>query len=274
MNRLPLRERRPGAPLARILWFESIRILTRAIFRVVYRPIVIDAHRVPTKGPLLIAANHQSYLDPPLVGDYPARQCAFVARAGLFKVPIFAPLIRSLDATPIKESGNDRGAIMTVLELLKNGQAVVIFPEGSRSTDGAMHQFKRGLALLVKMGKVPVVPAALEGCYDCFPPGGRPRFFWRGPRVALQFGDPISYEEFMKDGPDAGLQHVEREVDRMRLNLRSLLRARNSDHFPANTAGDGAVTPDAPTARPEAAAEPLPEKRSASPSAGESRTGS
>ncbi len=274
MSRLPIRELQPNAPLVRILWHELARRVTRWIIRVFYRPIIIDRENVPHHGAMLIAANHQSYLDPPLVGDYPIRQTAFVARAGLFKVPVLGWCLKTWNSTPIKESGNDKAAILEVLSRLKDGHAVVIFPEGRRCKDGAMHPFKRGLSLLVKMGKVPVVPVAVEGCFDCFPPGHAPRFYWRGPRVAIKYGKPLSYEELMKDGPDGALLHVEREIDRMRLELRALLRSKNVDYFPPAGPGDQPVRRDAPPSRRRSTAEPSPEMQDASPSEGESQTDS
>jgi 1-acyl-sn-glycerol-3-phosphate acyltransferase len=238
--------------MGRILWYEFCRWLTRAVYRLLYRPIIIDPHNVPHQGPCLLVANHQSYLDPPLVGIYAVRHPNYIARSGLFKNALFARLIASLNATPVKEEGSDAAAIKEVLRRLADGNAVVIFPEGSRTPDGALHEFKRGVALLVKKAKCPVVPVALEGCFDAFPRGSGPRFFWRGPRFAVRYGPAIALDDLLRDGPDATLRLLEKQIEAMRLDLRARLRAANVDVYPANGPGDQARRSGLHTVRPEA----------------------
>lgn len=274
MTRLPLSKRRPHPNLIRAIWYEMARKFCGILTWIFYRPIVIGSENVPHFGPVLIAANHQSYLDPPLVCFYYQRQSAFIARAGLFKNKIFGTMLRTLNSTPIKEQGGDTAAIKEVLRRLGEGWPVVIFPEGSRCFDGAMQPFKRGISLLVKMSRAPVVPAAIEGCFDCFPRNGSPRFYWRGPRIALKYGTPIPYEELMKDGPDAALARVQNEIDAMRLELRALLRSKNADHFPPAGPGDEPVRRSDPPRAPEGRAEPAQAKPIASASADASQTDS
>lgn len=233
---MPLRLRQPGAGLGRILWYEFCRWFIRCIYRVFYSPIISGAENVPSVGPVLLAANHQSYIDPPFVCLYIPRHTSFVARAGLFKFKMLGWLIGSLNATPIKEEGGDGAAIKEVLRRLSQGHAVVIFPEGSRTLDGSMDGFKRGVSLLVKKAKCPVVPVGLEGCFDAFPRGEHPRVW--GKRIGLKYGLPISPEELMKDGPEAGLQRLAREVDSLRLALRAEMRGKTGGTFPAKGPGD------------------------------------
>lgn len=209
----------------------------RLLYRVLYRPIVSGQHQVPTKGPVLLAANHQSYIDPPFVCLYISRHTSFVARAGLFKSKIMGLLISSLNALPIAESGGDAAAIKEVLRRLAKGHAVIIFPEGSRTKDGAMDEFKRGVALLVKKAKCPVVPIALEGCFDAFPRGQHPRVF--GQRIGLRYGKPIDADELMKDGADAGLRRLAKEVDDLRLALRAEMREKTGGKIPPAGPADG-----------------------------------
>jgi 1-acyl-sn-glycerol-3-phosphate acyltransferase len=219
------------------LIYLTIRCIARLIFKTIYRCKTIDKGLVPHTGPLLVAANHQSYLDPPLVGGMADREMHFVARSGLFSFGPFGWIIRQLNSVPIKEEAGDLGAIKEIVRRLEMGNAVVIFPEGSRCPDGAMHEFKRGVALLVKRAKCPVVPAAVEGCFDAWPRGSAPRVF--GKRIAVKYGRPIPYEELMQNGPDAALERLASEIDRMRLELRAMLRKETSDRFPPRGPGDG-----------------------------------
>ena len=177
------------------------------------------AARVPAAGPLLIAANHESYLDPPLVGSFlHTRQISYIARAGLFKFKPLAWLITALNSISLKEDSGDAAAIREILRRLERGDAVLIFPEGSRSPDGEMQEFKRGVALLVKKARCPVLPVAVDGCFDAWPRHRKlPRIFHR---VGVLYGEPIPYDELMKDGPDAALERLHAEVATLLEELR------------------------------------------------------
>jgi 1-acyl-sn-glycerol-3-phosphate acyltransferase len=237
------------------LIYLTVRSLSRLIFRTIYRCKTIDKGLVPHTGPLLVAANHQSYIDPPLVGGMSDREMHFVARSGLFSFGPFGWLIRQLNSVPLKEESGDLGAIKEIVRRLEMGNAVVIFPEGSRCPDGAMHEFKRGVALLVKRAKCPVVPAAVEGCFDAWPRGGLPRIF--GKRIAVKYGRPIPYEELMQHGADAALERLANEIDRMRLELRAMLRKDTNDRFPPRGPGDGPRIKDSESASsPDAGGSP------------------
>ncbi len=225
----------------RILFYAAARSLAISVMLLLYRCRAYEAHRVPRIGPVLLAANHQSYLDPPLVGGFcGSRHASFVARAGLFAAGWFGGLLRLLNSIPIEEAGGDARAIKETLRRLALGHAVVIFPEGSRSPDGAMRKFKRGVALLMKKSSCPVVPVAVEGCFDAWPRGSAPRVFGR--RIAVMYGDPIPHDELLKDGPDAALRRLEREIDAMRLVLRERLRERTAGRCPEAGPADGPFT--------------------------------
>ncbi|MCC6677195.1 MAG: 1-acyl-sn-glycerol-3-phosphate acyltransferase [Phycisphaerales bacterium] len=207
-----LRAKRPGATLFQLLFYEFIRTAAALLFILCYRARAYHASRIPVAGPLLLAANHESYLDPPLVGSFlHTRQISYIARSGLFKFRPLGWLISTLNSISLKEDSGDAAAIREIIRRLEHGDAVLIFPEGARSPDGAMQEFKRGIALLVKKARCPVVPIAVEGCYDAWPRDRKvPRLFRR--RVGVLFGNPIPYDELMKDGPDAALQRLHAEV--------------------------------------------------------------
>jgi 1-acyl-sn-glycerol-3-phosphate acyltransferase len=236
------RAKHPGTPLTAMLFYEFIRWLTWRLFRLIYRARAYGHGRIPREGAVLLVSNHQSYLDPPAVGSaVSCRHLDFIARIGLFDSKLFAGLITALNSLPIKEEGGDTAAIKEVLRRLDDGRAVLIFPEGTRSEDGAMHEFKRGAAVLVKRSRCPVLPVAVEGCYDAWPRGRR-RPKLRGARVAVAFGHPIEHDDLMSGSADEALTRLEREVDRMRRALRAKLRRSSDGRFPARGPGDAPVT--------------------------------
>ena len=235
------RQRNPGASIPAIIFYECVRTSAMLLLVLLYRARTFHRERVPATGPVLIAANHQSFLDPPLVGGMAIqRQTSFVARAGLFKFKPFAKLISALNSVPMNDEEGDLGAIKIILKRLAGGHSVVIFPEGSRTDTGAMQPFKRGVALLVKRAKCPVVPAAVEGCFDAWP-NFRPLPKLFGQRIAVMYGQPIPYDELMKDGAEAALARLAREIEAMRMELRAWLREETGGSFPKAGLGDMAA---------------------------------
>lgn len=233
-----LRNKAPGSGVPRIVVYEICCVFLRAMFRWCFRTTLIDIQNVPASGSLLIAANHQSFLDPPLVGCFVmSRHFDFIARSGLFKFAPFAWLITCVNSIPIREDQGDSAAIKEAIRRLDAGRAVTIFPEGSRTPDGQMHEFKRGVALLVKKARCPVIPVALEGVFDAWPRSKSfPKLF--SGRILVKYGKPIPYDELMKDGADAALARLHAEIDVMRLDLRIRLREMTGGRIPAPGPGD------------------------------------
>jgi 1-acyl-sn-glycerol-3-phosphate acyltransferase len=120
-------------------------------------------------GPALIVANHQSFLDPLIIGLVARRPLVYLARKTLFDNPLFGALIRSLNAVPIDQEGIGKEGIRVVLEQLKLGKAVVVFPEGERTLTGHMLPLKPGILLLIKRTRAPIIPVGISGAYDAWP---------------------------------------------------------------------------------------------------------
>mgnify|MGYP001313214029 CR=1 FL=1 len=179
----------------------------------------LGVNRVPRTGPLLVVSNHQSYLDSVAVGTalYP-RVATHLARAGLFKKRAFASLILTFNAVPLREEEGDLGAMRLVIDRLKLGDAVIIYPEGSRTADGEVHSFKRGATLIAKRSNCAVLPVAIDGGFRIWPRSrSRPRIFCGPLRVLI--GKPIAAQDLLADGPDAGLARLEAEVRRLHERL-------------------------------------------------------
>jgi 1-acyl-sn-glycerol-3-phosphate acyltransferase len=124
---------------------------------------------VPADGPALLIANHQSFLDPILVGLCTRRHLYFLARKTLFRRPLFAALMRTLNAVPIDQEGVGKEGLKTILGELQKGHAVVVFPEGERTADGIVHALKPGIALLIKRVQAPIVPIGIAGAFTAWP---------------------------------------------------------------------------------------------------------
>ncbi len=182
--------------------------------------------RVPLKGPILVVSNHQSYLDSVAVGTalYP-RVATHLARSGLFKFSPFAGLIRAFNAVSIKEEEGDLGAIRTVIDRLRLGDAVIIYPEGSRTDNGEVQPFRRGATLIAKKSGCTVLPVAIDGAFNAWPRSRKaPRLFGylAGRRVQVLIGEPIAAHELLRDGQDAALARLEQEVRALHASLRAM----------------------------------------------------
>jgi 1-acyl-sn-glycerol-3-phosphate acyltransferase len=150
-------------------WYDFWYYLNPILFTLGFSLRTEGSGRVPRRGPLLILANHQSFFDPMLLGVITPRHLCYLARKTLFHPPWFGWLLRSLNAFPVDQEGVAKEGMRTVLAQLAKGQAVVVFPEGTRTEDGKMSPLKPGIQLLLKRAPVPVVPVGIAGAFDALP---------------------------------------------------------------------------------------------------------
>jgi 1-acyl-sn-glycerol-3-phosphate acyltransferase len=168
--------------------YRNIRALVRILFRVVGSWRVEGRDNVPDKGALLLAPNHISLLDPPLVGCALRRSAYFMAKAELFEKPFLRWLCRGLQAFPVQRGSGDRAALKHTLDLLASGEAVTMFPEGTRSQTGELGEPELGIGMIAYRAGVPIVPIAIAGTDEMLPRTGG---FLRRARVRIRFGKPI-----------------------------------------------------------------------------------
>lgn len=154
-----------------------------------WRSIVGREHWIP--GPALVAANHASFLDPPLVGSSCPEQVAYLARKSLFRNAFFRKLCYGLDAIPFDRGTVDFGSIKRVLTALRRGKKVLVFPEGVRTFDGDFRAPMAGVGFLVHQARVPVIPAYVHGTYRAWP---RHRVLPLPGKVVVVFGPPVRFD--------------------------------------------------------------------------------
>jgi 1-acyl-sn-glycerol-3-phosphate acyltransferase len=154
-----------------LYWF--CHTLSRVIARTVFCYRAFGQENIIEDGPAIMAANHQSYLDPPLVGITCRNELYFLARKTLFEKRILGPLISRVNALPVDLSRGDLTAVRTIINLLKEGHRTVIFPEGTRSLDGNIQPARPGIGMIIAKTLVPVVPMRIFGSFEAWPKRGK-----------------------------------------------------------------------------------------------------
>jgi 1-acyl-sn-glycerol-3-phosphate acyltransferase len=189
------------------IWFYKFaRSTVRKYFNRKYRLEVVNADVVPATGGLILACNHVSYLDPPLIGvSIFQRMLHFIARGTLFNNPAFGALISVLNAVPIARGQGPNQDWGRFTRLLDRGAAILIFPEGTRSEDGQLQRGKSGFGRLVYMAQKPVYPIYIQGAYEAYPKHGKQR---RVP-ITVVFGPPVELGDLFKQGSE---KRVLREI--------------------------------------------------------------
>ena len=180
-------------------WYLLGYSLSKAIAKTFFNYRVIGAENMIEEGPCIIAANHCSYLDPPLVGVACKRAIHYLARKSLLDVPILGPILPELNVIPVDQKNADRSALMGAIRVVRNGGAVLIFPEGTRSPDGNLQPAQPGIGMIVAKTGAPVVPVKILGSYEVFPRGSScPRL---GP-VMVSVGPALRFDSLEIEGRD------------------------------------------------------------------------
>ena len=162
----------------------------RFIYRFYFRWRVFHPERVPLTGPVILASNHMSYLDPPLVGSALPRDINYLARESLFRYPGMGALLRSWNSVPVDRDGGGAAGLKAILDRLLNGGGIILFPEGTRSPDGKLQPARSGIGLTVIKSTAPVVPVRVFGTYEAY---GRHIKIPRPHRIAVKYGAPMDF---------------------------------------------------------------------------------
>lgn len=163
--------------------------LSRLVGRCFFRFRVIHRERMLQSGPVILAMNHQSYLDPPLAGTTCDRAIYFLARRTLLNVPLLGWLLPKLNVIPVNQEGIDRSALKTLIRVIKTGNAALVFPEGSRTLDGNLQPAEPGLGLVIAKTLAPVVPMRIFGAHEALPRDGGLQFV----PITIVVGEPIFF---------------------------------------------------------------------------------
>jgi cytidylate kinase len=178
-------------------WFRLARwfckIFCMAFFRL--RPAGLE--NVPDQGALVLICNHQSFLDPVFCGIFVRRSLYFLARDSLFR-GLFGRLIASVNTIPVKRGTADLGAMRTIINKLKDGSGVCLFPEGTRTSDGRITPFKPGFGLLCRRGGAAVVPVVIDGAFEAWP--RHKKLFSPGGHIMICYGKCIPAEQVRRMG--------------------------------------------------------------------------
>lgn len=167
-------------------FYTGVRVVMSPILRLIFRIKRTGYRNLPSEGPVILCSNHRSYYDPVILGASFKRDLKFMAKAELFENPILRLIITSLGAFPVKRGKRDSEAVKKAISILKNGEVLAIFPEGTRLKEGsAPLRFKSGVALFAYQTHAPVVPVAIVT-------KGRVRPF---KRTEVRVGKPLSFEE-------------------------------------------------------------------------------
>lgn len=211
------RKRKPFSSF--VYWLSAV--LIRFVFRINGGLDVKDTDNIPVKGGVIIAPNHISYLDPPLIGAVMPRRATFMARKGLFNIPLLGFFIKYF-ALPVDREKPHPSTIKEIVKRLKNGELFVIFPEGKRSESGKLQEGKRGTGTIARLSNAVIVPALITGSNKALPFNAR---WLKRARISIAFGAPIRLSDI-----NAGGDHPSENITKAIMYKIGELKKRHADN--------------------------------------------
>jgi len=201
-----------------------MRFMTRTYLIGLFK--VIGAENVPRSGPVIICPNHSANLDPPMVPAFLPRGDSWsMAKSEYFKGGFITWVFRSYHSFPVVRHTADRIAIRRAFEILESGQALIIYPEGTRVESGVLAKPEPGAGFIAQRAACPVVPVGLTGTRECLPKGAR----WpRRTRVSITFGKPFVVLRKRADGTKVTREDA---ADAIMLEIAELLPERQRGVF-------------------------------------------
>ncbi len=205
-------------PLVRTPLWAGVQIPLRFLTTLLFDLRVYGTKNVPKTGGALILSNHQSFLDPVVLAVQLHRPVSFLARSGLFSNPVFGRVIRTLNAFPVRQGEGDIGAVKETIRRLREGHALIMYPEGSRTETGELSPVASGAGLIVRRAGVPVIPAVVEGSFKAWPKGQK---FFRPARINVLYGPPLQTDGLK--GPQITAL-IDQTLAAMLIDLRNRMR--------------------------------------------------
>ncbi|MCH7814781.1 MAG: 1-acyl-sn-glycerol-3-phosphate acyltransferase, partial [Planctomycetes bacterium] len=209
--------------------YGMLRFVSQWIFVLYGRGRVFGLEHFPASGGILLACNHQSFLDPVIVALPLPREAHFMARDTLFRNRPFRAFITHLNAFPVRRDTADIAAIKRCLRVLKSGEIVIAFPEGTRTRDGSINDLRPGLIAIAKKARCVILPTILEGAFEIWPrkqalPGPAP--LW------IEYGRPISADQLAAMELDEATRHLTARLRTMHNTLRERIGRSRFEYGP------------------------------------------
>ena len=184
----------------RMTWVSS-----HAVFRTLFRGRYYNPERLPSTGPVILVANHASYIDPPLIGSGLARPVNYLARDTLFKYSFFNYFLRRLYCVPVDREGAGAAGLKGILDRLGRGGVILLFPEGTRTSDGQLRSARAGVGLTVIKSEAPVIPVRVFGTFEAF---NRFAKFPSLHPVVVKYGKPMDLTRLREEAKDCSKQRL------------------------------------------------------------------
>jgi len=198
--------------------YAACHYFLRVLFDMCFRGEVVGLSNLPSTGGFLVAANHASFLDPPLIGCHIPRQIAYFARKTLWKGGLYSWWLDTVGTIPVdRDGGQDVSAIKRVLRAIKDERGLILFPEGTRTVTGQLQPAKPGVGFIAVKTQVPVVPVRIFGSFEAF---GKGRALRLGTPVTVVFGRPLW--PAMYDEPKAGKERSQIASERIMAEIAQL----------------------------------------------------
>jgi 1-acyl-sn-glycerol-3-phosphate acyltransferase len=205
----------------------------KSAYLVLFRSRFFNAERVPSTGPVILASNHASFIDPPLVGAGLYRAVNYLARESLFRFPVVGWLLRRWQAVPVDRDGGGAAGLKAILDRLRAGGVILLFPEGTRTRDGKLQSARSGIGLAVIKSKAPVIPVRVFGTFEAF---GRHRRFPILHPIAVKYGPPIDFSSLRTEAVSCSkerLKQIYQQVaDEIMARIAALQPHHDVERFP------------------------------------------
>ena len=213
--------------MPKMRWFRFARWLCKVFCMTFFKLRIHGIENVPETGPLVLISNHQSFLDPVLCGIFLERPLYFLARDSLFK-GLFGRLITSVNTIPVKRGTADLSAMKVVIEKLRTGWGVCLFPEATRSRDGKISAFKPGFGLICRRSNAAVVPVVVDGAFEAWPRDKK--LFSPGKRIDICYGECIPAEKVKEMGDRKLAEYLTSTLRKMQADCRQKKKLKPYDY--------------------------------------------